>query len=141
MPLVAIVGIVAVQVTVRAWRWSFLMPHGFDDGRLGVRRLLPPLLVAYLGNAVLPARLGEPMRAMLASPRERVGTTEALGSVLLVMTLASMAVGGAGSLPIIGTSLAAAREAEGGTGLPGGTIAPSSAHDPALPPASSLRRS
>lgn len=100
LPLVAIVGIVAVQVTVRAWRWSFLMPHATDGRRLRVRRLLPPLLVGYLGNAVLPARLGEPMRAVLASRREKVGTTEALGSVLLerlidVATLAVVAFCGA----------------------------------------------
>ena len=100
VPLVAIVGIVAVQVAVRAWRWSFLMPHGSDGRRLRVRRLLPPLLVGYLGNAVLPARLGEPMRAVLAGRRERVGTTEALGSVLLerlidVATLAVVAFGAA----------------------------------------------
>ena len=94
LPLVAIVAIVAVQVTVRAWRWSFLMPHGSDGRRLRIRRLLPPLLVGYLGNAVLPARLGEPMRAVLASRRERVGTTEALGSVLLerLIDVATLAV-------------------------------------------------
>lgn len=94
LPLVAIVAVVAVQVTVRAWRWSFLMPHGADGRRLRVRRLVPPLLVGYLGNAVLPARLGEPMRAVLASRRERVGTTEALGSVLLerLVDVATLAV-------------------------------------------------
>lgn len=94
VPLVAIVGIVAVQVTVRAWRWSFLMPLGSDGRRLRVRRLLPPLLVGYLGNAVLPARLGEPMRAVLASRREQVGTTEALGSVLLerLIDVATLAI-------------------------------------------------
>lgn len=94
VPLVTIIGIVAIQVTVRAWRWSFLMPHGPDGRRLTVQRLLPPLLVGYLGNAVLPARLGEPMRAVLASRRERVGTTEALGSVLLerLIDVATLAV-------------------------------------------------
>lgn len=94
LPLVAIVAIVAVQVTVRAWRWSFLLPMSSDGRRLSPRRLLPPLLVGYLGNAVLPARLGEPMRAVLASRRERLGLTEALGSVVLerVIDVATLAV-------------------------------------------------
>ena len=54
------------------------------------------MLVGYLGNAVLPARLGEPMRAVIASRRERIGTTEALGSVLVerVIDIATLAVVG-----------------------------------------------
>lgn len=94
LPLTAIVAIVAVQVTVRAWRWSFLLPPTPQGRRLSPRRLLPPLLVGYLGNAVLPARLGEPMRAVLASRRERIGVTEALGSVVLerVIDVATLAV-------------------------------------------------
>ena len=46
-------------------------------------RLVPPLLIGYLGNAVLPARLGEPMRAVIVSRRERVDMAESLGSVLV----------------------------------------------------------
>lgn len=92
-PLVAIVGVVAVQVTIRARRWSILLP---TPRRVALTRLVPPLLVGYLGNAVLPARLGEPMRAVVVARRERVGTTEALASVLVerivdVATLAPVA--------------------------------------------------
>jgi uncharacterized protein (TIRG00374 family) len=83
VPLVAIIGVVAVQSLVRAWRWSILIPPRDDGSRVSALRLLPPMLVGYLGNAVLPARLGEPMRAVIAARRERIGTTEALGSVLL----------------------------------------------------------
>jgi uncharacterized protein (TIRG00374 family) len=65
---------------------------------------LPPLLVGYLGNAVLPARLGEPMRAVLAGRRERVGTTEALGSVLLerLIDVATLAVVAFGAARVVG---------------------------------------
>ncbi len=96
MPLLAILGVVAIQIVVRAWRWSILMPARPDGTRVSGFRLVPPLLVGYLGNAVLPARLGEPMRAVIASRRERIGTTEAIGSVLVervidVATLAPVA--------------------------------------------------
>ncbi len=78
-----IVGVVAAQTVLRAWRWSILLPARADGTRVSARRLVAPMLVGYLGNAVLPARMGEPMRAVIASRRERTGTTEALGSVLV----------------------------------------------------------
>ena len=94
VPLLAILGIVGIQVTVRSFRWSFLLPRQPNGIRSPVRRLLPALLIGYLGNAVLPARLGEPMRALIASRRERVGMTESLGSVLLerAIDVATLAV-------------------------------------------------
>jgi uncharacterized protein (TIRG00374 family) len=96
VPLVAIVGVVAVQVALRAVRWSLLLPDRPEGGRIPFQRLIPPLLVGYLGNAILPARLGEPMRAVIASRTERVGVPESLGSVLVervvdVATLAPIA--------------------------------------------------
>jgi uncharacterized protein (TIRG00374 family) len=95
LPLLAIVGVVGVQVVVRAFRWSLLLPR-MRGKRIPWARLVPPLLVGYLGNAILPARLGEPMRAVIAARRERVGMPEALASVLLervvdVATLAPVA--------------------------------------------------
>lgn len=92
--LLAIVGVVAVQAVLRAWRWSILIPPRDDHSRPSTVRLLPPMLIGYLGNAVLPARLGEPMRAVIASRRERIGTTEALGSVLVerLVDIAMLAV-------------------------------------------------
>jgi uncharacterized membrane protein YbhN (UPF0104 family) len=41
------------------------------------------MLVGYLGNTVLPARLGEAVRATLIGRREQIGAPEALGSVVL----------------------------------------------------------
>jgi len=92
--LLAIVAVVAVQVTLRAFRWSLLFPRQPDGGRSPATRLLPPLLIGYLGNAVLPARLGEPMRALIASRREKAGVTESMGSVLLerLIDVATLAV-------------------------------------------------
>jgi glycosyltransferase 2 family protein len=100
LPLLAVLGVVAVQVSLRAFRWSVLLPRLENGSRIPFLRLVPPLLVGYLGNAVLPARLGEPMRAVLAARRENVGMPESLGSVLVervvdTATLAPVAFGAA----------------------------------------------
>lgn len=81
-PLVALLVVLAVQTVVRAYRWSLLLPR-HDGRRIPVRRTLPPLLVGYLGNAVLPARLGEPARALILARRERVPGALSFGSVVL----------------------------------------------------------
>jgi uncharacterized protein (TIRG00374 family) len=94
LPLVAVLMVVAVQLLVRSYRWRWILPRSADGRPIPTRRLVPPLLVGYLGNAVLPARLGEPMRAVLVSRRERVGVAEALASVLLerIVDVASLAL-------------------------------------------------
>jgi glycosyltransferase 2 family protein len=100
LPLVGIVGVVAVQVALRSFRWSLLLPIRPEGRPIPARRLAPPLLVGYLGNTVLPARLGEAMRAVIVARREPVGVTEAVGSVLVerfidVVALAAVAFGAA----------------------------------------------
>ena len=52
------------------------------------------LLVGYIGNAVLPARFGEPIRAYLVARREDLDAAEAFGSVVLerVVDTATLAV-------------------------------------------------
>lgn len=94
LPVAAILVVVAIQVAIRATRWSFVLPVEPGADRISPRRLAPPMLVGYLGNAILPARLGEPMRALLVARREQVGTTEALGSVFLerVVDVATLAL-------------------------------------------------
>lgn len=82
-PLAAVVALVGFQVALRAFRWAVLLPRLPDGRRIPFPRLVPPLLIGYLGNAVLPARLGEPMRAVVAARRVGVGMPEALGSVLV----------------------------------------------------------
>ena len=70
VPLVACLAVIATQVTLRSFRWRLLLPPPPGGGHIEVRRIAPPLLVGYLGNAVLPARLGEPIRAYLVARRE-----------------------------------------------------------------------
>lgn len=71
-----------IQLGVRALRWSLLLPDG-PHGRVAARRLVPVVLIGYLGNAVLPARLGDPIRAVLVGRRETIPASSAFGSVVL----------------------------------------------------------
>jgi hypothetical protein len=88
--------LVPAQVLLRTLRWRLLLPPKADGHRPSVGRVMPVLLVGYLGNLILPGRLGEPARAYLLARREQLGFAVVLGSVLLerVIDLASLAVVG-----------------------------------------------
>jgi glycosyltransferase 2 family protein len=59
-----------------------------------VRRIVPVLLIGYLGNAVLPARLGEPIRAHLLARREGLSSALVFGTAVLerIIDLATLAI-------------------------------------------------
>lgn len=82
------------QIILRTLRWRLLLPLRPDGTRPTVARVMPVLLVGYLANLILPARLGEPARAYLIARREQIGFARVLGSVLLerVIDLASLAL-------------------------------------------------
>jgi len=95
-PLVLVGAAVAAQLWVRSVRWSRLLARR-DGGAIPARRLVPVVLVGYLGNAVLPARLGDPVRAALVGRREGIPASTAFGSVVLervidTLTLALIAL-------------------------------------------------
>lgn len=83
LPIAACLVIVTLQVALRTARWRMLLPRSRDGHIPSLARIAPPLLVGYLGNAVLPARLGEPIRAFLVARREDLDAAGALGSVVL----------------------------------------------------------
>ena len=96
-PLGLVGAAVAAQLWVRSVRWSCLLPRRDDGGAIPARRLVPVVLVGYLGNAVLPARLGDPIRAALVGRREGIPISTAFGSVVLeraidTLTLAVIAL-------------------------------------------------
>ena len=82
------------QIVLRTLRWRLLLPLRPDGQRPTIGRVMPVLLIGYLGNLILPARLGEPARAYLLARREQIGFPRVLGSVLLerVIDLASLAL-------------------------------------------------
>jgi uncharacterized membrane protein YbhN (UPF0104 family) len=93
-PLVLGVGILAVQTLVRAARWRLLLGRGRDGARLPFLLVLRALLIGYLGNAALPARLGEAARAGVVSRASNRAFGAVLGTVLLerLIDLVALAV-------------------------------------------------
>lgn len=87
-------GVYLVGLALRVFRWSRLLPPGPGGRAVPVRRILPVMMVGYLGNAVLPARLGEAIRAYLVARRERIPFGAAAGSVVLerIVDTATLAV-------------------------------------------------
>jgi uncharacterized protein (TIRG00374 family) len=94
VPIVAGLVVIATQVVLRSIRWRLLLPSPPSGGRIQIRRIVPVLLVGYLGNAVLPARLGEPIRAYLVARREELDPAESFGSVVLerIVDTATLAI-------------------------------------------------
>jgi uncharacterized protein (TIRG00374 family) len=109
-PLLLVGVVLAVQLVLRATRWRVLLPlpdesEGPREVRLPLRRVLLVLPIGYLGNAVFPARLGEPLRAFILAHREGLDAVAVFGSVVLervidtatlalVALAATLAVGG-----------------------------------------------
>ena len=77
----AVVGVaVCVDLTFRAWRWQVLIE---PVAHLRFRSVLGSLLVGYLANNVLPARLGELVRSHHLGDREGVRRATLLGTVVV----------------------------------------------------------
>lgn len=110
--LIAPVVVIVVQLVIRAARWSGLLTAMAGVG-IGTRQVVGPLSVGYLGNIVLPARLGEVVRIVLVSRRTSVSMTGATASVvvergvdllalLTIATVASVLIGAPAAVLIAG---------------------------------------
>jgi uncharacterized protein (TIRG00374 family) len=67
-----------VAVYFRALRWRFLLS---PMQLFPVGRLYPVVVIGYMANNLLPARLGELVRAYYLARREQVSASSALGTV------------------------------------------------------------
>ena len=54
--------IIALQLVLRTLRWRTLLAGTHPPATPSIVRLMPVLLIGYLANAILPARLGEAVR-------------------------------------------------------------------------------
>jgi uncharacterized membrane protein YbhN (UPF0104 family) len=110
--LVGAVGIIAGQVLIRSIRWRMILP-ALPGRVIAVRRIVPVYLVGYLANTVLPARLGEGVRAVLLARREGLPMADTIGSVVLerlldILTLALLGAAAALALGARGQTLVVA---------------------------------
>jgi hypothetical protein len=93
-PLVGATLLIGVQVALVTARWRLLLPRNESGHRPSYLGTARALLVGYLGNFVLPARLGEAVRAYLVSRLEGLSLTGSFASVILerVVDTASIAL-------------------------------------------------
>lgn len=72
--LVPGVAVYFISVWFRSWRWGFLLRA---SKQVSANRLFPVVVIGYMGNDILPFRLGEVLRAYVLWRKEgiNVGTT------------------------------------------------------------------
>ena len=78
--IVAAGGFIVVDVMLRGLRWQRLIA---PLGRVPYRSMLGYLLIGYLANNLLPARLGELVRSHYLGDREGISRTSTLGTVVV----------------------------------------------------------
>jgi uncharacterized protein (TIRG00374 family) len=78
--LVPGVAVYFTSVWFRSWRWGFLLR---GSKRVSANRLYPVVVIGYMGNDILPARLGEPLRAYVLWRREGINIGTALTTAVL----------------------------------------------------------
>jgi uncharacterized protein (TIRG00374 family) len=72
------VGLYFIAVYFRSVRWQFLLS---TLRSLPVNRLYPVVIIGYMANNLLPARLGELVRSYYLAQRERVSGSSALATI------------------------------------------------------------
>jgi len=70
-------GMVGVYL-IKAWRWGLILT---PIGRPSFRHLYTASMIGFMGNCVLPGRLGEPIRAVVLRLRADVPASVALGTI------------------------------------------------------------
>ena len=68
------------QYVIRAWRWSILVE---PVKKTALSNRLYALMIGFAANCILPARLGEIIRANTLAQREHISTSSTLGSIVV----------------------------------------------------------
>ncbi len=89
---------ILTDLAVRALRWQRLVA---PIGHVRYRSILAYLLVGYMANNVLPARIGELVRVHYLGDRESLSRTTALGTVVVERVVDFVVVVGIASAAII----------------------------------------
>ena len=93
----AVAGVVA-DLVLRAFRWQALVA---PIRAVPLRRLSGYMLVGYLANNVLPARLGELVRSHYLGDRERISRSATLGTVVVERVVDTVVLVGIGAAAIL----------------------------------------
>ncbi len=79
-PLLLVLPLLAASYMFRILRWRVLLGH---MEKIPYRILTPPVLVAFMLNAILPGRVGEVIRAVLLSRKTTVPFSSAFATVVV----------------------------------------------------------
>ena len=74
------VAVYFVGVWVRAWRWHYLLR---PIKPIPTRTMFPIVAIGYFGNNILPARMGEVLRAVVLKRREGVPISASLATIIV----------------------------------------------------------
>jgi hypothetical protein len=69
-----------IGVWLRAWRWRVLLKPVKD---LSANSLFPTVVIGYMANNVLPARLGEVVRAYILGEKEKISKSATLATIIV----------------------------------------------------------
>jgi uncharacterized protein (TIRG00374 family) len=75
---IMMIGVYCLGFVLRSWRWKFLLPRGVSIGDS-----LGAVVLGYAANNVLPARLGEIVRAQAIGQKCKISRSLALASILV----------------------------------------------------------
>ncbi len=78
--LIPAVAVYFISVWFRSWRWGFLLRA---TKKVSPNRLFPVVVIGYMGNDILPFRLGEALRAYVLWRREQINVGTALTTAVL----------------------------------------------------------
>lgn len=74
------VAVYFVAVWVRAWRWHYMLR---PLKAVPTRVMFPIVAIGYAGNNILPARIGEVLRAVVLKRREGIPVSASLATVIV----------------------------------------------------------
>ena len=83
LALVPALALYFIGVWIRAIRWRILLRPILPDQKVSLLRTFEVVVIGYMGNNVLPARIGELVRAYVISLREKVRKTATLATILV----------------------------------------------------------
>ena len=82
--MVPVVALTMLAYLVRTWRWQFLL---IGVGHVPLRSLWSSIMIGFMGNNILPARLGELLRAYSLGRSAGVSRSAAIASVVVERVL------------------------------------------------------
>ncbi len=72
--------LLGISLGIRAWRWRFIMA---PVKLINTHRLFSAMMIGFMGNNLLPARVGEFMRAYVIGKTQRVSVSASLATVVI----------------------------------------------------------